>query len=110
MKIIAREGKFEQNINKSRFLGFSYFVENEEKAQQIIKKIENKYCDCRHVTYAYKIHPNIEKKGNSSEPAGTAGAPIFAVIENDRYLFLQAIVFAFICITAFIGRIAYKKS
>lgn len=37
-------------------------------------------------------------------------AVIFAVIENDRYLFLQAIVFAFICITAFIGRIAYKKS
>ena len=84
MKIISREGKFEQNINKSRFLGFSYFVENEQKAQQIIKKIENKYCDCRHVTYAYKIHPNIEKKGNSSEPAGTAGAPIFAVIEKNE--------------------------
>ena len=29
MKIITQEGFFEQNINKSRFLGFSYYVEKE---------------------------------------------------------------------------------
>ncbi len=37
-------------------------------------------------------------------------AVIFAVTGNTRYMFLQAIVFAFICITALIGRIAYKQS
>lgn len=35
---------------------------------------------------------------------------IFAITRNTRYLFLQAIVFAFICITSFIGHIAYKQS
>ena len=37
-------------------------------------------------------------------------AVIFAITRNTRYLFLQAIVFAFICITSFIGHIAYKQS
>ena len=37
-------------------------------------------------------------------------AVIFAITENARYMFLQAIIFAFICITAFIGRITYKQS
>lgn len=37
-------------------------------------------------------------------------AVIFSFTGNTRYMFLQAIVFAFICITALIGRIAYKKS
>lgn len=37
-------------------------------------------------------------------------AVIFAITGNTRYLFLQAIVFAFICITSFIGHISYKQS
>ena len=83
MKIITNNAFYEQNIQKSRFLAFSYYVDNEKDAIAIIKDIENKYCDCRHVVYAYKIEPNIEKKGNSSEPAGTAGAPIFSSIEKN---------------------------
>lgn len=82
MNVITKTACYEQNISKSRFIGFSYIVYSEQEAQQYIKQIQNKYCDCRHVVYAYKIHPNIEKKGNSSEPAGTAGAPIFACIEK----------------------------
>lgn len=83
MRIITNNAFYEQNIQKSRFLAFSYYVDNEKDAIAIIKDIENKYCDCRHVVYAYKIEPNIEKKGNSSEPAGTAGAPIFSSIEKN---------------------------
>ena len=37
-------------------------------------------------------------------------AGIFAITRNTRYLFLQALVFAFRCITSFIGHIAYKQS
>lgn len=84
MKIITKNGYFEQSINKSRFIGFAYFVDSEEDAQKLIKQIQNKYYDCRHVVYAYKIEPNIEKKGNSSEPAGTAGAPILSAIEKNE--------------------------
>ncbi len=83
MRIITNNAFYEQNIQKSRFLAFSYYVDNEKDAIAIIKDIENKYCDCRHVVYAYKIEQNIEKKGNSSEPAGTAGAPIFSSIEKN---------------------------
>lgn len=35
---------------------------------------------------------------------------IFTVTGNAKYMFLQAIVFAFICITGLIGRIVYKQS
>ena len=92
MKIITKQGFYEQNINKSRFLGFSFNVESEDDAQKIIKRLENKYCDARHVVYAYKIEPNIEKKGNSSEPAGTAGAPIFSAIEKNDLINILIVV------------------
>ena len=83
MKIITKNAFYEQNIQKSRFLAFSYYVKTEQEALKYIKDLENKYCDCRHVVYAYKIGENIEKKGNSSEPAGTAGTPIFLCIKNN---------------------------
>lgn len=37
-------------------------------------------------------------------------AVIFAITRNTKYMFLQAIVFAFICITSFIGRITRMQS
>ena len=36
-------------------------------------------------------------------------AIVFSIIGNGKYMFLQAVVFLFICITALIGRILYKK-
>ncbi len=36
-------------------------------------------------------------------------AIIFAVTGNTRYMFLQTIVFTFICITSFIGRLIHKQ-
>ena len=84
MNIITKNAFFEQNIQKSKFLAFSYYVQSEQEALNYIKQLQDKYCDCRHVVYAYKIGENIEKKGNSSEPAGTAGAPIFLCIKNNN--------------------------
>lgn len=37
-------------------------------------------------------------------------ALILVIAGNARYMFLQAIVFAFICITSFIGRIKYRQT
>lgn len=37
-------------------------------------------------------------------------AIIFSVMGNTRYMFLQAVLFLFICITALIGRMLYKHS
>lgn len=37
-------------------------------------------------------------------------AIVFSVLGNTKYMFLQAVVFLVICITALIGRILYKKN
>lgn len=37
-------------------------------------------------------------------------AIIFIVTGNTKYMFLQAIIYAFVCITALIGRFIYKKT
>ena len=37
-------------------------------------------------------------------------AIIFSVMGNAKYMFLQAVIFLFICITTLIGRILYKKN
>ncbi len=93
MNKITQNATYEQNISKSKFIGFTFYVENEIQANEIIKKLKNKFCDCRHLVYAYKIYPDIEKKENSSEPAGTAGAPILsAIIKNDLTNILIVVV------------------
>ena len=56
-------------------------------------------------------HPNREVDSQENRIfIRRTHAVIFAITRNTRYLFLQAIVFAFICITSFIGHIAYKQS
>ena len=61
---------------KSVFIGFSTFVENEEKALEIIKKKKKQYSDATHNVYAYVIGDSIARYSDDNEPQGTAGMPV----------------------------------
>ncbi|MBQ8749851.1 MAG: YigZ family protein [Clostridia bacterium] len=84
MNTLKFNSNFEMVIRKSKFIGYAYRVDSEEQAKSIIKEIERKYFDARHIVYAYKIGDYLIKKENSSEPAGTAGTPILCAIENNN--------------------------
>ena len=61
---------------KSVFIGFSTFVENEEKALEIIKHKKKQYSDATHNVYAYVIGDSIARYSDDNEPQGTAGMPV----------------------------------
>jgi uncharacterized YigZ family protein len=71
-------------INKSRFIGYSSFVENEEQAQAFIQKIKEKHRDATHNVYAYIIGENfnIQRYSDDGEPSGTAGIPMLNYLKS----------------------------
>lgn len=80
MQTVEKLGTSEITINRSTFYGFCHPINSEEDALKIINNYRNKYHDARHVVFAYVLHPNIMKIENDSEPAGTAGPPIYNAI------------------------------
>ena len=84
MKTLKHISTYNLLIKKSKFICFAYPVTSKEQVADILKEIEQKYHDAKHIVYAYKIGDNIIKKENSSEPANTAGTPILCAIENNN--------------------------
>ncbi len=70
-------------IQKSKFFSFSYCVDCEEKAQEILKALEQKYYDATHICYAYSINTK-QKCSDAGEPQGTAGKPILDCIQKKK--------------------------
>lgn len=75
--------KSEIIIKKSRFLGYCYEIENEDEAKQIIADLKKEHKKARHIPYAYRL-PNTAKKTDDKEPTGTAGMPIYNLLEMNN--------------------------
>lgn len=68
-------------IKKSKFLTFLYEIDNLEEIKEIINNLKIEHKKATHICYAYKIGVNA-KYFDDGEPTGTAGKPIFNVIEK----------------------------
>ncbi|MBE7090405.1 MAG: YigZ family protein [Clostridiales bacterium] len=69
---------------RSRFIGYSFPVENEEQARAEIAKIRKEHSLATHVCYAFIADKagNIMRYSDDGEPQGTAGIPILEVLKN----------------------------
>jgi len=70
-------------IKKSLFLGTAYNIKNEEDVNKILKVLKKSHMDAKQTVYAYII----EGKGKFSddgEPKGTAGKPIYKILEREK--------------------------
>ena len=102
MRTISEENKAEILVKKSKFIANIFYIENEEEANNIIKKIKKDYFDARHNCYAYRISSEnniLEKYSDDGRPAGTAGQPILNVIRGNE---LQNVI---IVVTRYFGGI-----
>ena len=68
-------------IKKSRFLGFYYEIENSKEADTILESLKKEHKKARHFPFAYKVN-GTAKKSDDKEPNGTAGMPIYTVLER----------------------------
>ncbi len=79
---VGGQGEIEIIINRSRFIGRVFPIEDEDDALLYLEQIREKYPDATHHCYAYVLGrgSNIQRFNDDGEPGGTAGMPILQVI------------------------------
>jgi len=81
IKTVINETTYKIEVEKSKFIGSVFHVENEEQIKDTIKIIKKEYAKATHNCYAY-ITSNHQKSSDDEEPSGTAGIPILEAIKN----------------------------
>ena len=72
-------------IEKSRFIGHSFHVEDIDQAEAIIKDTK-KYYDATHNCFAYILNEDmsIVKANDDGEPSSTAGVPMLEIMKKSN--------------------------
>ncbi|WP_313346475.1 YigZ family protein [Sedimentibacter sp.] len=93
-KSVHKVGRDEIIINKSKFIGTSAPVGNEEEAINFIDSVRKEFKDATHNCYAYVIgeNKNIQRYSDDKEPSGTAGMPILNVINQENLVNVAVVV------------------
>jgi len=79
--------RMEVAVKNSRFIASTLSVDSEGKAKDFIEKVSKEFHDAHHHCFAYKVGVGKRQKyrySDAGEPSGTAGRPIFEVIEQRR--------------------------
>lgn len=80
-KSVRGPAQTEVVIKKSRFIAHVAPVSTEEEAVAFVQRIRTEHAEATHNCYAYKAG-NAVRLSDDGEPSGTAGRPIFDVIEK----------------------------
>jgi uncharacterized YigZ family protein len=81
----------ELEIKKSRFLAWVEPVADAAHAKQRIAELRAEYPDARHVCFAFYAQGN-SGMSDDGEPSGTAGKPIFNVLNHKKLVNVLAVV------------------
>ncbi|MDE6272456.1 MAG: YigZ family protein [Muribaculaceae bacterium] len=81
---ISKEGEGQYREKMSRFLSFALPVFTADEAKEKVKEYQNRYCDSRHVCWAYMLGSDMSEfqLNDNGEPSGTAGKPILGQIRS----------------------------
>lgn len=79
--IIDKENVYEEIEKRSRFISYSFKVNNEEEVREKINKIKSIHHSAKHHVYAYVLK-SYERYSDDGEPTATAGLPILGVIKS----------------------------
>jgi len=82
-RTIQGEGSGEFVISRSRFIGWSKPVFDEEEALAFIEGIRKGHRDASHNVWAYKLGEATERYSDDGEPRGTGGIPVLEVIRKE---------------------------
>tara|TARA_B100001250_G_C19724226_1_gene755284 strand:+ start:564 stop:1178 length:615 start_codon:yes stop_codon:yes gene_type:complete len=81
----------------SKFIGYSFLVQNENQIKKIVKKIKETEKSANHYCYAYVLYPDksVFKTNDDGEPSSTAGKPILTQIKTHDLTNILIIVIRF---------------
>ena len=68
-------------IEKSRFITYLEYCENEEQYKEYLKTIKKKHYDATHVCSAF-LGKSTRRSSDDGEPSGTAGVPMLSCLDK----------------------------
>ena len=74
----------EIKVKGSKFIASIIHSASKTIAEKNYQEFRQKYYDATHNCYAYRISDNAFRYSDDGEPSGTAGLPIFKVLENNE--------------------------
>lgn len=87
MQTIKTPGEAEQVIQKSKFLAWAANCQSEKEAAAFLQAIAAQHQNASHLAFAYRIQSEDGLKirySDAGEPSGTAGLPIFQLLEGQQ--------------------------
>ena len=80
---VQTEARWEQTVNKSRFIALICPAANQVDCEEALTKIRLQYPNARHYVYAYRLFEGrLEKASDDGEPQGTGGRPLLDVLQH----------------------------
>ena len=67
-------------IKKSKFIAYNYTITSQDEVKEILQNLKEEHKKARHIVYAYKL-TNTAGKSDDKEPSGTAGLPLYNILE-----------------------------
>lgn len=91
---IAHAVRRETVVTRSRFIADLAPVASAAEAEDLVQMARREFHDARHHCIAYVLGPDgaYTKSSDDGEPAGTAGAPMLAVLEGARLADVAVVV------------------
>ncbi|MFD6419377.1 YigZ family protein [Streptomyces sp. NPDC060194] len=93
-RTVARPGRHETEVNRSRFLCTLAPAATEREAQDVIARVRAEHADANHNCWAYVIgaDASVQKASDDGEPGGTAGLPMLQMLTRRDVRYAVAVV------------------
>ena len=70
-------------IKKSKFIAYLYEIDELHEIKNILENTRSEHKKAKHVVYAYKFG-STASKSDDKEPSGTAGTPLYNLLEMNN--------------------------
>lgn len=81
MQTVKQNYETKIEVEKSKFIGLLFPLDNVEKFKEILKSLKKEHKKARHIVYAYRIG-TVSKSNDDGEPKGTAGRPLLELLHK----------------------------
>ncbi|WP_344414238.1 YigZ family protein [Pseudonocardia ailaonensis] len=94
MRVLARDGEHETEIQRSRFRCRLTRVTDADAAAEVVAAVRREHWSASHHCTALRIGPaaEIQRSSDDGEPAGTAGVPMLEVLTRRELTDVVAVV------------------
>lgn len=82
LTVSSQPASSEIKVSGSKFIAHVFHVLSKHQAESVYSNIKRKYHDATHNCFAYRISADVFRYSDDGEPSGTAGLPIYKILDN----------------------------